>query len=107
MANKYKKNDIIKIITGKNKGVVSHILKYIPKINKVLIKGVNVVKKHTKPNKSNKEGGIIKKEMPIDISNILHFNIKKKHTSKIGFKCIKNIKFRYLKKTDELIYNKK
>ena len=76
MASKFKKNDKIKVISGKDKGKVSKILKVMPKINKVLIEGVGIVKRHTKPNKLNPEGGVIQKEMPINVSNIMHLDPK-------------------------------
>ena len=77
MASKFKKDDKIKVISGKDRGKVSKILKVMQKTNKVLIEGVGIVKRHTKPNKLNPEGGIIEKEMPIDISNIMHLDPKK------------------------------
>jgi large subunit ribosomal protein L24 len=108
MANKFKKSDKVKVITGKDKGKISEIIGFIPKSNKVVISGVNVVKRHTKPNKFNPEGGIVQKEMPIHVSNIMHVDLKTNSVSKIGFKFLEDgKKVRYLKKTGELIDNKK
>ena len=108
MGNKFKKNDKVKVITGKDKGKVSEIVNFIPKSNKVILNGVNLVKRHTKPSKLNPEGGIVQKEMPIHISNIMHIDPKTSSAVKIGFKFLEDgKKVRYLKKTGELIENKK
>ncbi len=108
MANKFKKSDKVKVITGKDKGKVSEIVSFIPKSNKVILNGVNLVKRHTKPNKLNPEGGIVQKEMPIHISNIMHIDPKTNSAAKVGFKFLEDgKKVRYLKKTGELIDNKK
>ena len=108
MANKFKKNDKVKVICGKDKGKIAEIISYFPKDNKVILGGVNLVKRHTKPNKLNPEGGIIQKEMPIHISNIMHIDPKTNSVTKIGFKKTKNgNNARYYKKSGELIDNKK
>ena len=108
MANKFKKNDKVKVITGKDKGKISEIINFITKSNKVILNGVNLVKRHTKPSKLNPEGGIVQKEMPIHISNIMHIDPKTNSVVKIGFKFLEDgKKVRYLKKTGELIENKK
>ena len=108
MASKFKKDDRVQVIYGKNKGKVSKILKVIPKTNKALIEGVGIVKRHTKPNKLNPEGGIISKEMPIDMSNIMHVDPKTNAVTRIGFKLTdQGQKVRYSKKSGELIDNKK
>jgi large subunit ribosomal protein L24 len=108
MASKFRKNDTIKVICGKNKGKISNILKIFPRSSKVLVSGVNVVKKHIKPNKADPEGGIIKKEMPIHISNIMHVDHKTGVTSRVGFNLLQNgTKIRYLKKTQGTIEARK
>ena len=106
MASRFKKNDNVKVISGKDKGKVATILKVMPKENKVLVEGVGIVKKHTKPNKLNPEGGIIEKEMPIDMSNIMHVDPKTSAATRIGFKLTDDgKKVRYSKKSGELIDN--
>ncbi len=108
MANKFKKNDTVKIITGKDKGKVSKILKFFPKLNKALVSGVNIVKKHTKPSKLNPKGGIEQREMTIHTSNIMHVDPDTNSVSKIGFRLLKDGgKVRYLKKSNGIIDNKK
>ncbi|MDR3000995.1 MAG: 50S ribosomal protein L24 [Fibromonadaceae bacterium] len=66
-----KKNDEVLVITGEYKGKKGIVLKVFPKLNKVLVNGINVRKRHEKPNKTNQSGGIVEKEMPIDISNVM------------------------------------
>jgi large subunit ribosomal protein L24 len=68
-----KKDDLVVVLAGKDKNKKGKILKSIPKKNRVIVEGVNVIKKHQKPNYANPEGGIIKKEAPIHVSNVLIF----------------------------------
>ena len=67
---KPKKGLEVKIIAGKYKGQVGKVLTVFPKTNKLTIENINVVKRHKKPDQQNQSGGIINKEMPIDISNV-------------------------------------
>ncbi len=69
--NKIKKNDKVKIITGKDKGKIGKVLRIITKKERVVIENINVVKSHQKPNIKNPQGGIINKEAPVDLSNIM------------------------------------
>ena len=66
-----KKNDKVKIITGKDKGKIGSVLKVIRKNNRVLVENINMVKQCVKPNVKNKQGGIIEKEAPIHWSNVM------------------------------------
>ena len=68
-----KKDDTVEILTGKDKGKTGKILKVIPKKSRVIVEGINIIKKHQKPTQANPEGGIISKEAPIHISNVLLF----------------------------------
>ena len=107
MASKFKKGDKVKIISGKDKGRVTVISKVMPKTNKALVEGVGIVKRHTKPNKLNPEGGIIEKEMPIDMSKIMHLDPETNVVTRIGFKITDDgKKVRYSKKSGKLIDNK-
>ena len=67
---KIKKGDKVKIIAGDDKGVVGEVVAVLPKSNRVIVEGVNVNKKHEKPNNTNPDGGIVNKEMPINVSNV-------------------------------------
>jgi large subunit ribosomal protein L24 len=100
---KIKTGDKVKVITGKNKGRVGDVLKVIPKENKVVVSGVNLVKRHTKPTQAS-EGGIIKKELPIHVSNVSHIDPKTNEITKIGFKFLEDgKKVRFAKKSGEII----
>jgi len=66
-----KKNDEVLVITGEGKGKRGIVIKVLPSTNKVIVNGINVRKKHEKPNKTNQNGGIVDKEMPISVSNVM------------------------------------
>ena len=96
---KIKKGDKVKVITGAYKGTVAEVIKAMPKENKVIVEGVNIVKKHQKPTQANPDGGIIEKEAPIHVSNGMAYDAKEKKASRIGDKEEKGKKVRVLKKT--------
>jgi len=100
MIKKYKKGDEVIVKVGKDKGKIGKISKVITSNEKVVITGVNVSKKHQKPSQDSK-GGIVDKEMPIHISNILAYDAKSKKSSKVGFKIEEGKKIRILKSTGE------
>ena len=100
MIKKYKKGDEVIVKVGKDKGKIGKISKVITSNEKVIITGVNISKKHQKPSQDSK-GGIVDKEMPIHISNILAYDAKSKKSSKVGFKIEEGKKIRILKSTGE------
>jgi large subunit ribosomal protein L24 len=100
MIKKYKKGDEVIVKVGKDKGKIGKISKVITSNEKVVITGVNISKKHQKPSQDSK-GGIVDKEMPIHISNILAYDAKSKKSSKVGFKIEEGKKIRILKSTGE------
>ena len=73
MVNKssIKKDDKVKIIAGKDKDKIGKVLKVINKKNRVLVENINIIKRHTKPNMQNRQGGIIESESPIDLANVM------------------------------------
>ena len=79
---KIKKGDKVQVIAGDDKGVVAEVVAALPRSNRVIVEGVNVVKRHTKPNNANPDGGIINKELPISVSNVELVDDKKKKTAK-------------------------
>lgn len=100
---KVKKGDEVVVITGKHKGKKGKILKVFPEDSKVIVSGVNLVKKHTKPNQMS-EGGIITKELPIHISNIAHIDPKTGNPTKVAFKFLEDgSKVKVAKKSGEVI----
>ncbi|NLC05500.1 MAG: 50S ribosomal protein L24 [Erysipelothrix sp.] len=95
--------DKVKVITGSFKGTVGDVIKVSPKKEKVMIEGVNLVKKHIKPNDMNPEGGIIETESWIHVSNVQIYDPKAKESSRIGYKTVDGKKARYFKKSGQLI----
>ncbi len=99
---KIKKGDTVKVITGKDKDKEGKVLAIDRKKHRVLVDGVNKVTKHTKPSAMNQQGGIIQKEAPIDISNVMYMH--KGQPTRIGFKILDDgRKVRFAKKTGEVI----
>ena len=83
-----KKNDNVTVISGNYKGKTGRVIKIDKIKNRAIVEGVNKVKKHTKPNQSNPQGGIIEKELSINMSNLMVLH--KGSPVKIGFKISKN-----------------
>ena len=82
---KIKKGDTVKVITGSYKGTIGEVLAVYPKTDKVVVEGVNMIKKALKPSQANPDGGIIEKEAPIHVSNVMAYDAKAKKASRIGF----------------------
>ena len=100
--NKIRKGDIIKVISGSYKGKTGKVIKTSLNKNRILVEGINVVKKHMKPSQESPQGGIIEKEMSIHISNIM-LTIKDKPI-KVGFEFDKDgKKYRINKQTNKKI----
>lgn len=101
---KLKKDDPIVVTAGKNKGQQSKITKVDRKNGQVVVESVNVVKRHSKPSQLNPEGGIIEKEMPMDISNVMYYCKKCKKGVRVGYKTLENgDKKRFCRSCDEII----
>ena len=93
------------MIAGKDKGRSGKVLKTLPKQNRLLVEGVNIIKKHVKPNPNKGEqGGILERESNIHTSNVAIFNPTSKKADRVGFKVLKDgKKVRYFKSNDEVI----
>ena len=99
-----KKGDNVVVITGKDKGKKGRVLASFPKRNRVLVEGVNLVKKHTKPNPASPQGGIVTQEASIHASNVMIADPKTGEPTRIGYKVLDNgNKVRYAKKSGEVI----
>ena len=85
---KIKKNDMVMIIAGNDRGKTGKILKVFPKINKVIIEGINMRKRHTKPTQKNPQGGILEKEAPINASNVMMLDPKTNEPTRLGAQII-------------------
>ena len=99
---KLKNGDKVRVIAGDHKGTEGEIVTLIRKKNKAIVSGVNVVKRHTKPNAQNPQGGIIEKEAPIAISN-LSLLTAEGQTTRTGYRMEEGKKVRVSRKTNEAI----
>jgi large subunit ribosomal protein L24 len=79
-----KKNDLVEVITGRNRGKRGKVVRVFAEKNKVVVEGVNILKRHERPNQTNQQGGITEKEHPIDVSNVMLVDPKSGKTTRIG-----------------------
>ena len=100
-AMKIKKGDTVKVIAGKDKGKEGKVLAVNVKDNTVIVEGINMVTKHTKPSMANQQGGIIHQEGPIDVSNVMY--VHKGKATRVGFKMDGDKKVRFAKSTGDVI----
>ena len=104
MAAKIKKGDYVVVLTGSDKGRKGEVLKVSPRDERVVVKGVRMVKRHVKPSHADPEGGIKQFESPIHISNVAHIDPKDDVPTRVGFKVLKDgRKVRVAKKSGEVI----
>lgn len=98
-----KKNDIVIVIQGKEKGKKSKVLRLLPKDQKVIIEGLNLIKRHTKKRRQQDQAGIIKKEAPMHISNVMLYCSRCKKPVRVGLVKKNDIKKRICKKCNQEI----
>jgi large subunit ribosomal protein L24 len=98
---KIKKGDMVKVIAGKDKDKEGKVIAVNHKDGKLLVEGVNMITKHTKPSAANQNGGIVHQEGPIDASNVMLMH--KGTATRVGFKMEGDKKVRFAKKTGEVI----
>jgi len=103
--NKIRKGDDVIVKTGKDSGKRGTVLRVIPDLDKVVIENINVVKKHTKANpQAGVPGGIMEKEMPVDVSNVMLYNPITKKGDRVGFKILEDgRKVRIFKSNNEVV----
>ena len=99
---KFKSGDKVRVIAGDHKGTEGEIISLLREKNKVVVSGVNIVKRHTKPNAQNPQGGIVEKEAPISIANISLLTVEGQITI-IGYKFEDGKKISVSRKTNEAI----
>ncbi len=85
---KIRKNDNIVVITGNDRGKTGKVLKVFPKTSRIIIEGINLRKRHTKPNQKNPQGGILEKEAPIHVSNVMILDPTNNEPTRIGSQII-------------------
>jgi large subunit ribosomal protein L24 len=100
---KIKSGDIVKVIAGDHKGSQGKVLRVLREKNKAIVEGVNMVSKHTKPSAKNPQGGIVKTEAPIQISNIALLDPQTNTPTKVAFKVEGDKKVRVSKKSNQVL----
>jgi large subunit ribosomal protein L24 len=103
MAQKIKSKDKVVVLTGRDKGKTGEVLRVLPSENRVVVQGVNVVKKHQRQTMS-QAGGIIEIEAPIHVSNVAHLDPKDNKPTRVGFRILEDgRKVRFAKRSGEII----
>lgn len=103
MAAKVKKGDRVVMLAGKDKGKSGEVMQVYPKDKRVIVSGVNMVKRHTAPSQNN-TGGIVEKEASVHVSNVAHLDPKDDKPTRVGFKMLDgDRKVRYAKRSGEVI----
>ncbi|MFX3674646.1 MAG: 50S ribosomal protein L24 [Paenisporosarcina sp.] len=98
-----KKGDKVMVISGKEKGKTGTIIAAFPKKDRVLVEGLNIVKKHMKPNQASPQGGIVNQEASIHVSNVMLIDPKSGEPTRVGYKVEDGKKIRIAKKSGESI----
>ena len=103
MAAKIKTKDKVVVLTGKDKGKTGEVVRVLPSENRVVVQGVNVVKRHQRPTATS-QGGIVEKEAPIHVSNVAHVDPTDNKPTRVGFKTLEDDrKVRVSKRSGEVI----
>jgi len=105
MSAKIKKGDRVVVLTGKDKGRQGAVSKVFPKESRVLVGGVNMVQRHTRPSQGDPQGGIKNKEASLHISNVAFVDPKSGEATRVGFRIDGDKKVRFAKTTGEVIAN--
>lgn len=101
---KIRKGDTVKVVTGNDRGKTGKVLKTFPESYRVIIEGVNLVKRHTRPSQKNRKGGIVEKESAVHVSNVMLFDNRNNAPARIGYKLLNDgTKVRINKKSGEII----
>lgn len=103
MANKIKKGDQVVVLAGKDRGKTGEVFEVLPQVDRVKVRGVNVVKRHTRAS-ATQQGGIVEMEAAIHVSNVAHADPKDKKPTRVGFKFLADgRKVRFAKRSGEVI----
>lgn len=98
-----KKGDKVMVITGKDKGKTGTVLAVFPKKDRVVVEGVNIVKKHSKPSQANPQGGIVSREAAVHVSNVMLLDPKSNEPTRVGYKEVDGKKVRVAIKSGEAL----
>jgi large subunit ribosomal protein L24 len=100
---KIKKGDNVVVISGRDKGKIGEVLRVLPAASRVVVQGVNVAKRHTRPRMGD-PGGIVEKELAIHISNVAHIDPQSRKPTRVGFKFLEGgRKVRFARRSGEVI----
>jgi len=99
---KIKRGDTVLMITGKDKGRKGKVTKALPRENKIIVEGLNIVKKHVKPKREGEKGKIVEVPRPVDVSNAKLICPKCKKPTRVGYKIVNKKKYRLCKKCNEI-----
>ena len=100
---KIRKGDRVIVLSGRSKGAIGEVLKTMPKEDRAIVQGVNMVKRHTPPGPRS-QGGIVTKEAPIHVSNLAHVDPKTGKATRVGFRFLEDgRKVRFAKRSGEII----
>jgi large subunit ribosomal protein L24 len=95
-----RKGDMVRVVTGDDKGTTARVLRVIPDENKLVVEGVNRVYKHLKPSRRNPQGGRLSKEMPVDVSNVMLIDPGSNRPTRVGVRVLPDgTKERYAKRS--------
>ena len=103
MAAKIKKGDRVVVLAGKDKGRQGQVIKVLPKDDRLVVSGINMVKRHTRPSQGDPQGGIKNKEAALHISNVAFIDPKSGEPTRVGFRIEDGKKVRVAKKSGEVI----
>ncbi|HXQ09463.1 MAG TPA: 50S ribosomal protein L24 [Caulobacteraceae bacterium] len=103
MAAKIKKDDRVVVLTGKDKGRQGQVVRVFPKEGRLVVSGINMVKRHTRPSQSDPQGGIKHKEAALHVSNVALVDPKTGEPTRVGFRIEGGKKVRFAKKSGEVI----
>jgi large subunit ribosomal protein L24 len=103
MAAKIKTSDRVVVLAGKDKGREGQVIRVMPKENRLVVSGINMVKRHTRPSQGDPQGGIKHKEAALHISNVALVDPKTGERTRVGFRVEAGKKVRYAKKSGEVI----
>jgi len=99
-----KKGDLVVVISGKYRGKRGKVLRVLPKTGRVVVEGVNVVKRHTKPSPKNPQGGIVQREAPLHVSKVMLVDPETKERTRVGIRVLGDgRRVRYAKRSGELV----
>lgn len=87
---KIRKNDVVTVVSGNARGKSGKVLKVFPERQRVIVEGVNIIKRHSRPNQRNPQGGVVQKEASIHVSNVMLMDPKTNERTRVGLKIVKD-----------------